>query len=173
MHHPALDVFFTYATFFGDGFIYIPVLLYAVIFNRKYFIPLAAGVLFCTILAQGVKRIVNAPRPIHMEDRGIVIRKIEGQNINRQHSFPSGHTSTAFTVALMFVTIIKRKAWAIILPAIAILVAYSRVYLAQHYVTDVLGGMTVGLIASYCALWVFQAYLKRTGRESELETKKI
>src|SRR5687767_1966887 len=51
-----LDYFFQFATFLGDGLIYIPIVLYSIIFNRKFFIPVIAGIVFCTLLAQGLKR---------------------------------------------------------------------------------------------------------------------
>ena len=174
-NHPSLDVFFTYATYFGDGFIYIPVLLYAIIFNRKFFIPVLAGVIICTLLAQGMKRFVfpDELRPISLEAQNIIIHKIEGQNVYRHNSFPSGHTSTAFTMALLFASILQRRIWAFVLPGIAILVAYSRVYLGQHFVTDIAGGAAVGIIASYLSLWIYQYYLLKKEHKTIAEKDHI
>jgi undecaprenyl-diphosphatase len=59
-------------------------------------------------------------------------------------SFPSGHTSTAFSTAT-YLSLAYRKVY-IIIPvyAWACTVAYSRMYLGVHYLSDVLGGAIIG-----------------------------
>lgn len=80
--------------------------------------------------------------------------------MNRTHSFPSGHTSTAFTLALLLASIVKRNIWVYVFPLIAFFVGYSRVYLAQHFVTDVLAGVFVGIVSSYLSLLVHEKFRK-------------
>lgn len=73
-----------------------------------------------------------------------------GQLCESDYSFPSGHTTGAFEVAtaLFLIHITgKKKGAAWIFPVVAILTAASRVYLMVHYVTDVLAGMIVGILA--------------------------
>lgn len=59
-------------------------------------------------------------------------------------SFPSGHTSQAFSTA-MSLTLAYPK-WYVAVPAFtwAASVGYSRMYLGMHYPTDVLAGAVVG-----------------------------
>lgn len=63
-------------------------------------------------------------------------------------SFPSGHTAASFTAVAALYFAGERKLWkpALIL---AVLIAFSRMYLYVHYPTDILGGMAVGAIAGY------------------------
>lgn len=73
-----------------------------------------------------------------------------GQLCESDYSFPSGHTTAAFEVAisLMLVHISagkKKVAW--IFPVVAVLVGASRIYLMVHYSTDVFCGVIVGIIA--------------------------
>lgn len=162
-YHPTLDIFFQYVTYLGDGLIYIPIALYCVLYNRKYLVAVIAGIIIATILTQFLKRVVFADelRPISLEAQNIIIRKIEGVPIHREHSFPSGHTSTAFSMALLLAAIMKRKHWCYVLPFIAFMVGYSRVYLSQHFVTDVFAGMTVGIISAYLSLLIYFSYLRK------------
>ena len=169
-YHPTLDIFFQYVTYLGDGLIYIPIALYCALYNRKYLVAVIAAIIICTILTQFLKRVVFADelRPISLEAQNIIIRKIEGIPIHREHSFPSGHTSTAFSMALLLAAIMKRKFWCCILPFIAFMVGYSRVYLSQHFVTDVFAGMTIGIITSYLSLLIYQNYVKKKAAKAQL-----
>lgn len=166
-YDPKLDYFFQYVTYLGDGLIYIPIVVYCLFWNRKYLVPVIAGIIICTILTHFLKRVVfpDELRPVSLEVEKVIIHKIEGVPLHRQHSFPSGHTSTAFTVALLLVSVMKRKIWAYILPMVAFLVGYSRVYLAQHFVTDVTVGMLVGVTSAYLSLLIYDWYEQRLDRQ--------
>lgn len=168
-YHPTLDLFFQYITYLGDGLIYIPIALYCAFNNRKYLVAVIAGIIICTILTHFLKRVVFADelRPISLEAQNIIIRKIEGVPIHREHSFPSGHTSTAFSMALLLAAIMKRKFWSFILPFIAFMVGYSRVYLSQHFVTDVFAGMTIGIITAYLSLLIYFRYIKKKAAKEQ------
>lgn len=176
-HSPAADVFFKYCTFLGDGLIYIPLLLYCIFFNRSFIVPVVLSILICTFLTHFLKRVVfpHDLRPISLEGRNFVIHKISGVYINRLNSFPSGHTATAFSTALLLATVLKKKIWAAVLPVIPFLVGYSRVYLAQHFVTDVLAGMLIGIVSTLLVLWLHPivinglpvSWRQKTGKREE------
>lgn len=97
----------------------------------------------------------DALRPISLEAQGIALHKINGVYMNLVHSFPSGHTATAFAAALVLASVMQNRLSAVLLPLVAFLVGYSRVYLAQHYVTDVLGGIAIGIITGLLSLWLY------------------
>jgi undecaprenyl-diphosphatase len=58
------------------------------------------------------------------------------------YSFPSGHTTAAFSIAVTFI-LHEPDAWLILLPY-AMIVGFSRMYLALHYPTDVIIGSCLG-----------------------------
>lgn len=67
------------------------------------------------------------------------------------HSFPSGHACSSFATAGSLMWSMGKRWNAIRIPALAlaILIAFSRIYVGVHYPTDVLTGATVGLLGSF------------------------
>ncbi len=168
-YNVALDHLFQYVTVLGDGLIYIPIVLYCILFNRQFLVPVLAGIIICTLLTHLLKRVIfpNELRPFSLEAQNIIIHKIEGVPMRRMHSFPSGHTSTAFTMALLLASVMKKKIWAFVLPVIAFFVGYSRVYLAQHFATDVCAGMVIGIVSAYLSLLIYDAWRRKYGKHPE------
>ena len=75
----------------------------------------------------------------------------------KYHSFPSGHVtaSTAFFAVLLLAS------WRLGLPclAIPILIGFSRLYLAAHYLSDVICAAVLGTL---CALLVWHLIKEKT-----------
>ncbi|MGA9639412.1 phosphatase PAP2 family protein [Flavobacterium sp.] len=84
------------------------------------------------VIQQALKRIVLKPRPDGTDN----------------YSFPSGHTTSAFSGAAF---IQKRYGWKYGIPSylLASFVGYSRIQAKKHDGWDVLGGAVVGISTSY------------------------
>lgn len=165
------DYVFRFWTYLGDGIIWVPLFAYVLLFKRDYFVTILAALIICTLLTHVLKRVIYPDefRPIVvLADK---VRVIPGYYMNREHSFPSGHTSTAFTLALLLATIVKKNFWVYFFPVIAFLVGYSRVYLAQHFVTDVLAGMFIGIVSACLSLLIYEQFrkLKQKLQGTEIE----
>ena len=63
-------------------------------------------------------------------------------------SFPSGHATSVFAVATVFAAYYPRLRWP--LYALAAAIALGRVYLARHYVSDIIAGAALGAIVAAC-----------------------
>jgi membrane-associated phospholipid phosphatase len=72
---------------------------------------------------------------------------------SKYHAFPSGHTaaSTAYFSVLFFAS---RRIGLVFLP-IPILIGFSRIYVAAHYLSDVVFAAVLGFLAAYLvARWL-------------------
>ena len=169
-HNEIADQFFKYFTHYGDGIMWAPLGLFCFYFRRKYFIAVVAGVLISTIIAQFLKRVVypDELRPIAYLSETFPVHQIAGVELKRIHSFPSGHTTTAFAMALIMAHMINKKAWSIILPLFAGLAAYSRVYLGQHFPTDALAGMCIGVLSAVLSLLIYRSFIRYAKKKSEV-----
>jgi undecaprenyl-diphosphatase len=67
-------------------------------------------------------------------------------------SFPSGHlaSSCAALFVLGYIYNLLRKKWFLIFSSIFIfLLGFSRIYVGMHYLSDVLGGILIGIISGF------------------------
>ena len=170
-HNEITDQFFKYFTHYGDGLMWVPLGIYCFFYRRKYFIAVVAAVIISTILAQLLKRVIypDELRPISYLSENFPVHIIEGVTMRRTHSFPSGHTTTAFAMALIMAYIINRKSWSLILPLLALLAGYSRVYLAQHFPTDIFAGMCIGIVSAILSLLAYKEITPRLNKRVVLK----
>ena len=76
------------------------------------------------------------------------------------YSFPSGHTAASFAaVAALFMK--KEKLLGGISCVIAVLIAFSRMYLYVHFPTDILGGIVVGIVSGVAAGLILKGIEKK------------
>ena len=146
-----LTPFMKIVTFLGNrGWFWIlcAVVLLAVPKTRKTGYAAVLSLIFGVIVTNLLlKNIVARPRPFaEIEALIPLIAK------PTDFSFPSGHTTASFAVALVMLRMLPKK---IGIPAVvlAALVAFSRLYLGVHYPTDVLAGFVVALVGSSLAVW--------------------
>lgn len=147
-----LTPFMKIVTFLGNGgwfWILCAVVLLAIPKTRKTGYAAVLSLIFGVIVTNLLlKNIVARPRPFaEIEALIPLIAK------PTDFSFPSGHTTASFAVALVMLRMLPKK---IGIPAVvlAALVAFSRLYLGVHYPTDVLVGFVVALVGSTVAVWI-------------------
>ncbi len=157
------DLFFSYWTNLGDGIIWVAVAVLFFVYKRNKFPLLIAAILISTLITQLTKNYIFTaePRPTAAIADLSLIHTVPGVELHTAYSFPSGHTATAFTIYLLACLFIRRS-WIIPVGFVyAILVGYSRIYLAQHFPMDVGGGMIAALITIFISLFIQKQWEKK------------
>jgi len=152
---PLLTFVFYTATTLAEPLICIVVCLLFILFNWRKGLFILLAIVLNTVLVQFLKRVVFSDwhRPsVGLEGQLI---GIDGFYLNQSFSFPSGHTMAGTTLFLVSSLLIENKWIKLLLVALIPFIALSRVYLAQHYLQDVVMGGTLGLI---CSMVYYQLY---------------
>ena len=147
-HTPMLDTFFKYFTYVG-AWVPCAVAVVLLIFRKwKIASVILVGQLVATLITTPLKHIIRAKRPSAiLSDLGINFPVVEGVDLHSTLSFPSGHTSAAFAFCFA-VALFCPKWWQKLLCLfVAVLCGYSRIYLSQHFLEDVLAGSMVGVVS--------------------------
>jgi undecaprenyl-diphosphatase len=153
--HPLNDVFVWLSKLGTRGLVwFVLALVVALVWRRVLpFVLVALAVLVADGLASLVKVAVGSNRP---DEPGALV------TIPHSHSFPSGHTATAFAGATVLSVLAPRFAPAFVVLALAI--AYSRLYLGVHFPLDILGGAAIGTAT---ALLLLAASRRRSARSRQ------
>jgi membrane-associated phospholipid phosphatase len=147
-HSGWMDRLFMLVTFMGDG-IFLLIVAAILLIARQYELALKAVMAFLLsgILVQVLKNSITAPRPrVLLESLGLSYQYfIDGITRIGNSSFPSGHTTTFFALATLL-AMQTNNAWKqLLLLLAALLVGYSRIYLGQHFLQDVVTGSVIGV----------------------------
>lgn len=144
LHNPPFDHAMVFITAMGDVWLLaaLVVLTAVFLFLTKQYLALwhwLAAFIFPLLLVELLKRFYVLPRPPGLE-------MLEG------FAYPSGHatlaTATYGFLAILLARDVRppyRLAIYIIASLLILLIAFSRLYLGAHWLTDVIGGMLLGL----------------------------
>lgn len=145
-----LRAFFQGISFLGHGtgcFVVVS-LIWSLDRRNKIAIPLLVGsVLLAGAVTTVAKILVHRPRPF--VDQAAIADTVtlsEAVFQNSLQSFPSGHTATAFALAIALSLLYQQGKTLFLL--FAILVGVQRVISQNHYPSDVIAGALVGVISA-------------------------
>lgn len=165
-HSKFLNVLFIGITLIGDGIFSVVLSIILFFFNKKFIaLMVFSSFAISGIVTQVLKFFISEARP------GLFLAQtnypyfIEHVTLHNFHSFPSGHSTSAFALVAILSFAIKNKNYSIPLVIIGALVGYSRIYLGQHFITDVAVGSIIGVLFSIICWMYFENYFKRISRK--------
>ena len=153
--NPALDIVMVCITFLGSPVFWFAVaaFLYWKGHERDSFFMMNI-ILFTASLVQLAKSSIERPRPSTIQYR--VLDSFAETRVFSDFSFPSGH-STMISAASVYLSKFFKMRHKILIIIPIILVAFSRLYLGKHYLSDVIAGIVIGALIGYAMfkLWEY------------------
>jgi len=150
--NPIADTFFKYITHSGDGIVAVIIALIVILNNTRKGIYVLITYIISGSTTNFLKKIIfDVDRPHSVFDSylpNVKINYIEGIDMLGFRSFPSGHATTAFAVFMSLVFITENKLLKFVFFMLAILSAFSRTYLSQHWLVDITIGSIIGTTAA-------------------------
>ena len=162
---PLADLAFQALTATAEVVLPVLLLIYLFRFQKAYALPYVYSYALSTVLIQGLKHFVftDALRPLaYFASSGIKWHIVPGLLISEYNSMPSGHTGAAFFMFFWVAVLLRRWFWGLFAGLLAVGVAYSRVYLFQHFPVDTLVGAAIGVGSS--ALFYSIYYAKSSSK---------
>ncbi len=164
-HSQLADLLFQALTATAEVVLPILLLLYLIRFQKAYALSYVYSYALSTGLIQGLKHLVftDALRPLaYFAASDVKWHLVAGLPIHEYNSMPSGHTGAAFFMFFWVAVLLRRWSWGALAGLIAVGVAYSRVYLFQHFPVDTLVGAAIGVGSS--ALFYSIHYVKSSSK---------
>jgi len=157
---PFFDLFFKNVTWLGSGWAVAVLVLLFLIKNRRTAIIFLSGNLIITLIVQISKRFIfpGILRPVAFFSDPDKLHLIAGEKMHHFHSFPSGHSATAFGIFIILIYVTNNHYGKLGWLFLALITAFSRVYLSQHFLGDILAGSFIGTITMIFTIWLFERY---------------
>lgn len=186
-HSGVLDFFFKFYTLMAEWPLYVLAFLPSLWKRNKMTLFFAMCELTGGTILQILKHTISNPRPVSVfEDYpDLVLPLVQGVDMHHSNSFPSGHASTFFMFCTCSVIVLayfysrkdalktlrNRILFDVALVALLVLAAmgaYSRVYLSQHFLSDVCVGSIIGFTTPFLMFWLCRNKVLKLKKE---ETK--
>ncbi len=157
--------FFHTVTDFGDHLAYVIAIAVALLVKFRYAVAIACNGLVTLFLSGYLKSLFQQPRPlVWLREQGLDGAELFAFGTFLQpayDSFPSGHAMAAFSL-YGFCALVSKRAWQqAVWLCLAVLIAFSRIYLGFHFLQDIVFGSIVGMLIAYTGYILQSRYLTR------------
>ncbi len=164
IHNKILDTFFWSVS---EAWIFIPLWLWAIIkiyqqYSLKNFLKIILMILIIITLSDQISNVskyhFKRLRTTHNEIYKGKIKLVNNYE-GGLYGFYSAHASNSAAITVLALLIIKRSKWKYIIFIYPLLTGISRMYLAVHYLSDILVGWIVGAFLTLFVYLLFKQFL--------------
>lgn len=155
---------------FSGSVVWVPIaifILFFLIYKKRWreWLPvlIAIVILFvcCDQFSSGLmKPLFARPRPTHYPGIMEHVRILYDYTGGR-YGFISGHATNAFGFAMFTVLLFRNKIYSSVIFVWAVIMAYSRVYLGVHFISDVVAGAISGIIIGFIVYKLYAIITKK------------
>lgn len=181
-HTPLGDTFMRLYSQLAEWPLYVIAALPLVFKRWRLTVWYAASELTAATVVWVLKQLFHAPRPAAYFENipDAVLPVVEGVRLHHSNSFPSGHTATFFVFFTFCALLLAhyytthesgrrfsatwRRLAMLLLLVMAALGGYSRIYLSQHFLSDVCVGSIIGVIVPTVIFALFSNRITRPNR---------
>jgi membrane-associated phospholipid phosphatase len=158
LHNPFFDWVFKYSTTLAEGISIALLLILTLIIRYRWTILFSVALVANTIVVYLLKKLLfsDTERPMVFFSQLSDWHTVNGVHLHTNMSFPSGHTAAAFTMFFSLAICVKNKTLGLLFFIASFMVGYSRMYLSQHYLRDVVVGSIIGIIISILSYYFVQ-----------------
>lgn len=170
------------ALFFTNAFTWVPLyisLLYLIIKNndnmQQIFICFGFAVL-CIAISSTAANVVAKPmverlRPCN-DPTVMYLADIAGNLRNKDFSFFSSHAANTMSLAVFFSLLTRSGMLSIAMVSWSLLNCWTRLYLGQHFLTDILTGLAWGIVTGICCYLLCRKAIHRIiGRQNFISSQ--
>jgi membrane-associated phospholipid phosphatase len=167
-HTEFWDNFFTFCNRLGEPYAYGALVLILLFYRFGYSVLIPMIGIVVGLVSEILKVSFRELRPYNFfNDAGRIaeLNFVEGVKIFQDFtSFPSGHTMSAFAIyGFLAFLCHKNKYLQVFFIILATLVGFSRMYLLQHFLNDVIAGSLVGTYIAMVFYFLHVKFRKNTG----------
>lgn len=157
-HSAFFDSLFYYVTYLGDGLMSLMTVIILLTIKYRYALITALSSIVSAGITQTLKHTIydDVVRPKKFFEGVQELYLVPGVDNHLYNSFPSGHATSAFALFFSLALITKSHSLKIALFILALLTAYSRIYLSQHFFEDVYAGSLIGLATTITVFYIIQ-----------------
>jgi undecaprenyl-diphosphatase len=148
-----LNVIMPVVSRLGEGELYF-LIGAAMLFSKKKEVKIIGITLLAAMtvsynITATIKILIARPRPFIGLGNVIVLGLAD-----KGYSFPSGHSVTAFATAVILASHFRRY---VLFYSLAVIMAFSRVYVGAHYPSDVITGAVIGTAIGWVMVRIAKA----------------
>lgn len=155
---------------FSGSIIWVPIiifLIFSLVYKKKWeeWLPLLIAIIllfvFCDQFSSNlIKPLFARSRPTHYPGIMEHVRTLYGY-VGGQYGFISGHATNAFGFVSFTALIFRNRVYSVSIFIWALIMAYSRVYLGVHFISDVVFGAISGILIGYMIFKLYAITMKK------------